>query len=268
MQLAPARGSCSTRISGGYARYVLNPIRGIRSISSIRCSICPISVSTGMLSPINRLRSCPFDRLVSRKLFPILFRGAFPARSCRFFSYLSAALRTELVAPSSATTASERLRSLVLMRIAHILLDLARQYLGDADRVRYGVGGAVLPLRSLWHESHSHLHGGKHIIGQTADRKETLSPDRTLSIGRLLILLASLVFLADCGGIAAKINARKEMEVSKTVYKSCLARNPQNISACDASRLSYEADIKAYRATSAGIQPGHNDTININTEEP
>jgi hypothetical protein len=76
------------------------------------------------------------------------------------------------------------------------------------------------------------------------------------------------MFLADCG-VAAKVNARNEMEASKAIYKDCLARNPQNLSACEASRLSYEADMKAYRATSAGIQPGRNDTINLNaTQEP
>jgi len=87
-------------------------------------------------------------------------------------------------------------------------------------------------------------------------------------IHRLLILLALPILLTDCG-IAAKVNARSEMEASKAAYKDCLARSPQNISACEASRLSYEADIKAYRATSAGIQPGRNDTINLNaTQEP
>jgi hypothetical protein len=89
-----------------------------------------------------------------------------------------------------------------------------------------------------------------------------------MSIGRLLILLTLPALIADCG-VAAKVNARNEMETSKAAYKDCLARNPQNLSACEASRLSYDADIKAYRATSAGIQPGRNDTFNFNaTQEP
>jgi hypothetical protein len=96
----------------------------------------------------------------------------------------------------------------------------------------------------------------------------TLEHEPDMPISRLLILLALPWLLADCG-VAAKVNARNEMEASKATYKDCLARNPQNVSACEGSRLSYEADMKAYRATSAGIQPGRNDTININsTQEP
>ncbi len=43
------------------------------------------------------------------------------------------------------------------------------------------------------------------------------------------------------------------MEGSKAAYKSCLAENPGKISTCDALRLSYEADLKAYQATAGGL---------------
>jgi hypothetical protein len=49
------------------------------------------------------------------------------------------------------------------------------------------------------------------------------------------------------------MEARNDMEGSKAAYKSCLAENPGKISACEASRLSYEADLKAFQATAGGM---------------
>ena len=43
------------------------------------------------------------------------------------------------------------------------------------------------------------------------------------------------------------------MEGSKAAYKSCLAQNPGKVPACEALRLSYEADLKAYQATAGGL---------------
>ena len=90
-----------------------------------------------------------------------------------------------------------------------------------------------------------------------------------MSLGRCLIFLTLSAILSHCG-VAAKINARNKMEVSKAAYKDCkdcLARNPRNVPACEASRLSYETDMKPYRAASAGIQPGRNDTINMSSTQ-
>jgi hypothetical protein len=54
------------------------------------------------------------------------------------------------------------------------------------------------------------------------------------------------VLLSGCG-IAAKVNARQDMEASKAAYKACLAtRAPE---ACEGQRQAYEADLSAYRAT-------------------
>jgi hypothetical protein len=72
------------------------------------------------------------------------------------------------------------------------------------------------------------------------------------------LLLAAL--LSSCG-IAAKVNARNDTEVSKATYKACLAQHSQDVSACEGARQAYEADLAAYRATSAGIRPGVNITI-------
>jgi hypothetical protein len=81
--------------------------------------------------------------------------------------------------------------------------------------------------------------------------------------GRIVVILFSLV-LSGCG-IAAKIDARKDMEQSKATYKDCLAQNSSKPSNCESARLAFEADMKTYRATSAGIQPGYNNTLNVTT---
>jgi len=69
---------------------------------------------------------------------------------------------------------------------------------------------------------------------------------------QLCFLVAVAVSLSACA-LAAKMDARNDMEGSKAAYKACLADNPKNVSACDALRLSYEADLKAYEATPAGM---------------
>ena len=63
--------------------------------------------------------------------------------------------------------------------------------------------------------------------------------------------VAIAVSLSACG-LAARIDARNDMEGSKAAYKSCLAENPEKVSACEALRLSYEADLKAFQATAGG----------------
>lgn len=81
--------------------------------------------------------------------------------------------------------------------------------------------------------------------------------------------LAMIAVLASGCGIAAKVNARNDMEQSKAAYKACLDLHPDDVKQCYGKRMSYEADMKAYRATSAGIQPGTNNTINYtNTTDP
>jgi hypothetical protein len=69
----------------------------------------------------------------------------------------------------------------------------------------------------------------------------------------IAVTLAGLV--AGCG-IAAKINARNDMQASKAVYKACLAQHQEDVAACEGPREAYEADLAAYRATSAGLRPG------------
>ncbi len=68
---------------------------------------------------------------------------------------------------------------------------------------------------------------------------------------RFCFLLMTAVSLSACG-LAVRMEVRDEMNGSKAAYKSCLAENPKNISACEALRLAYEADLKAFQATAGG----------------
>jgi hypothetical protein len=67
-------------------------------------------------------------------------------------------------------------------------------------------------------------------------------------------------------GVVATVNARNDMERSKTDYKQCLRRHPDIVSAYEGLRLAHEVDFSAYRATSAGILPGAKNTVYINSE--
>jgi len=78
-----------------------------------------------------------------------------------------------------------------------------------------------------------------------------------------IILIISVSFSNGCG-IAAKVRARDDMEVSKAAYKKCLEQHPDDPSKCEALRRAYEADLKAYRETSKGIRPGY--TISVDQD--
>lgn len=65
-------------------------------------------------------------------------------------------------------------------------------------------------------------------------------------------LVALAISLSACA-LQAKMNALDDMKASKAAYKRCLEDNPRNVSACQAEQLSYEADLKAYEATGAGM---------------
>jgi hypothetical protein len=85
---------------------------------------------------------------------------------------------------------------------------------------------------------------------------------RTPSILPVVFVAAAL---AGCG-IAATVNARNDMEMSKNAYKACLAEHSQDVGACEAPREAYEAALAAYRATSAGIRPGASITVEQPTD--
>jgi hypothetical protein len=74
-------------------------------------------------------------------------------------------------------------------------------------------------------------------------------------MNRLCLLFVMAVSISACG-LAARMEARNDMEGSKAAYNSCLVQNPQQVSACEALRLSYEADLKAFEATAGAMVSG------------
>lgn len=81
-------------------------------------------------------------------------------------------------------------------------------------------------------------------------------------MNRTIALTVAALALTGCG-IAAKVDARNNMQQSLSAYKQCLAQHPDNAKqACESAKLAYDADMRAYRATSAGIRGGQ--TIDIN----
>src|ERR1700730_19313575 len=76
-----------------------------------------------------------------------------PSFRCGFPSDFGPALRRQLITPGCASLPAERLGGLVLARIAHFFLDLARQNFGDADRVGDAIGGSLLAQWSFRHAS-------------------------------------------------------------------------------------------------------------------
>lgn len=84
---------------------------------------------------------------------------------------------------------------------------------------------------------------------------------------KLLILAPIAVacsLLSGCG-IVAKVNARNDMMKTRKDYTQCLETHSNNVAACNGYKAAYKADMEAYRATSAGIMPGFNNSENINT---
>jgi hypothetical protein len=69
---------------------------------------------------------------------------------------------------------------------------------------------------------------------------------------RFFLLATVAVSLSGCG-MAVRMEAHSDLETSKAAYKSCLAANPANVSACESLRLAYEADLKAFEATAGGV---------------
>ena len=62
------------------------------------------------------------------------------------------------------------------------------------------------------------------------------------------------IFVGGCG-IAAKVQARNDMMQAKDAYTQCLAEN-SDPSKCQGLKEAYDADLKAYLATSSGVRSG------------
>ncbi len=83
------------------------------------------------------------------------------------------------------------------------------------------------------------------------------------NLSAVAMALALAVGVTGCG-VAAKVNARNDMEQSKSAYKTCLVQNAGDIGRCHGYKLAYDADMRAYRATSAGIRNGY--TVDVNED--
>lgn len=81
----------------------------------------------------------------------------------------------------------------------------------------------------------------------------------------LIFTLGTICLMLGACGLAAKINARNDMTTSKEQYKNCLIKHSSNPSACEGLKLAYNADMNAFRATSAGIRPGFSNSLDIST---
>lgn len=76
-------------------------------------------------------------------------------------------------------------------------------------------------------------------------------------------ILATLGLVLGGCGVVAKVDARNQMQASLRDLKQCLRENQANPSPCRTLKIIYDADMSAYRATSAGILPGYN--VNVNS---
>jgi hypothetical protein len=85
----------------------------------------------------------------SMEFIPILF---LPSARRSVSGYFGPTRWRQLIPARSPSLPPERLRGLVLARIAHIFLDLAGQNFGDPDGILDGIGGSFLALRSLRHD--------------------------------------------------------------------------------------------------------------------
>ena len=79
---------------------------------------------------------------------------------------------------------------------------------------------------------------------------------------RILMIVAAAACATGCG-IAAKVDARNEYQVSTEKYKQCLEANPSAPQQCEGLRLAMEADERKYNNLSAGITPGGQRSSNV-----
>lgn len=63
--------------------------------------------------------------------------------------------------------------------------------------------------------------------------------------------LACYIFILALSGCA--LVRQQQMEKSLQAYKDCLVSNESNVEACEGLRLSYLADMEAYKATNGAL---------------
>jgi hypothetical protein len=76
-----------------------------------------------------------------------------------------------------------------------------------------------------------------------------------LKVKSIALALIVANFASACG-VAAKINARDDLEQSKAAYKQCLIQNAEEPNRCAALRTVYQTDLQTYEAMSRGVRTG------------
>lgn len=71
----------------------------------------------------------------------------------------------------------------------------------------------------------------------------------------IVAVATSLLVFASCG-IAAKVNARNDLEQSKAAYKECLSQHVNETNQCAGQREANQTDLQTYETMSRGIRPG------------
>jgi uncharacterized protein YceK len=80
---------------------------------------------------------------------------------------------------------------------------------------------------------------------------------------RNITLLIAFGFLVGGCAVAARVDARKDYQVSTDNYKQCLAAHAAAPRECEGLRLAMEADERKYNNLSAGLTPGSQNSSNI-----
>jgi hypothetical protein len=73
---------------------------------------------------------------------------------------------------------------------------------------------------------------------------------------KTLVIVAIACAASGCG-LAAKVQARDDMMQAKAAYTDCLQQNSAEPAKCTGLKEAFDADLQAYRATSAGARPGY-----------
>jgi hypothetical protein len=81
--------------------------------------------------------------------------------------------------------------------------------------------------------------------------------------GKQFLAIGFMSFLLSGCGIAARVDARNEYQVSSANYKACLAANPATPQNCESLRLAMETDERKYNNLSAGLNPRSRTQINL-----
>jgi hypothetical protein len=70
---------------------------------------------------------------------------------------------------------------------------------------------------------------------------------------RKIMALGLLWVMASLNGCGAANLGLRGLDSSKAAYMRCLEQNPEDPSKCDALRQAYEADLRAFHATTTGL---------------